>query len=142
MKCISSDLVRLRSVFYQSISLSSLSVNKENKCCPWRLSIQLFRRHLLKPKASDTWEHQKAVWILSGKLVLFLPSGLLYLNSFDRTPVFNENIVGPDQMPSDLPLRCLPVSLLWDARHKMAELFCLRCSSIYLTRTHHEKPPI
>ena len=37
-------------------------------------------------------------------------------------PVVNANSVGPDQTPryaaSDLGLQCLPVSHLWDARHK------------------------
>ena len=36
--------------------------------------------------------------------------------------MFNTNSVDPDQTPhsaaSDLGLHCLPVSLLWDARHK------------------------
>ena len=46
----------------------------------------------------------------------------LLLPSFREIPVLNENSVDPDQMPhsaaSDLGLRCLPMSLLWDARHK------------------------
>ena len=37
-------------------------------------------------------------------------------------PVFNAYSVNPDQTPhsaaSDLGLLCLPMSLLWDARHK------------------------
>ena len=37
-------------------------------------------------------------------------------------PVFTANSVDPDQMPhsvaSDLGLHCLPMSLLWDVRHK------------------------
>ena len=37
-------------------------------------------------------------------------------------PEFNANIVEPDQMPcsavSDLGLQWLPMSLLWDSRHK------------------------
>ena len=37
-------------------------------------------------------------------------------------PVVNANIVDPDQTPrsaaSDLGLQCLPMSHLWDARHK------------------------
>ena len=37
-------------------------------------------------------------------------------------PVSNANSVDPDQTPqnaaSDLCLHCLPMSLLWDARHK------------------------
>ena len=72
----------------------------------------------------------------------FIPNGLLvYLDSLDQPisnirnvllvyllpcfieiPVFNANSVGSDQTPliaaSDLVLHCLPVSLLWDARHK------------------------
>ena len=71
----------------------------------------------------------------------YMPSGLCYLNSFDRSSsnrrdvylfllllwfteihVFNANSVDSDQMPhsvaSDLVLRCLPMPLLWDTRHK------------------------
>ena len=71
----------------------------------------------------------------------FMPSGLFYLSSLDRSisnsrvsrqflllpcfleiHVFNANSVGPDQTPrsaaSDLDLHCLLMSLLWDARHK------------------------
>ena len=70
-----------------------------------------------------------------------MPNGLFYLYSLDRsisyTRVYgkflllscfieisklNANSVDPDQTPrsaaSDLGLHCLPVSLLWDARHK------------------------
>ena len=65
----------------------------------------------------------------------FVPSGLFYHNSLNRSIVyisgvwlvfikelsrFNANNVDPDQTPrsvaSDLGLRCLPMSLLWDAR--------------------------
>ena len=50
-------------------------------------------------------------------------SGLLSVLSFIiEIPVFNANSVDPDQTPrsaaSDLGLHCLPMSLLWDARHK------------------------
>ena len=41
-------------------------------------------------------------------------------------PVVNANSVDPDQMPhsvaSDLGLHCLPVSHLWDARHKWVKM--------------------
>ena len=41
--------------------------------------------------------------------------------------VINANSVGPDQTPhsaaSDLGLYCLPVSHLWDARHKWVNLW-------------------
>ena len=47
---------------------------------------------------------------------------LLLLSCFMEIPVFNANGVVPDQTPhfaaSDLGLHCLPMSLLWDARHK------------------------
>ena len=47
---------------------------------------------------------------------------LLLLPCFIEIPVFNVNSIDPDQMPdsaaSDLGLHCLPMSLLWDARHK------------------------
>ena len=50
-------------------------------------------------------------------------SGLfLVLPFIIEIPVFNANTVDPDQMPhsvaSDLGLHSLPVSFLWDARHK------------------------
>ena len=71
----------------------------------------------------------------------FIPNGLIYLNSlntlfptervsyyflllpcFTEITVFNANREDPDQtprsVPSDLDLRCLPMSHLWDARHK------------------------
>ena len=80
-----------------------------------------------------------------------MPSGLFYLNSLDKSiiyirvsgyflllllpcfvviSIFNANSVDPDQTPqyaaSDLGLRCLPVSLLWDTRHKWVnDLFYL-----------------
>ena len=42
--------------------------------------------------------------------------------SFTEFPAFNANSIDPDQTPrsaaSDLGLHCLPMSLLWDARHK------------------------
>ena len=52
-----------------------------------------------------------------------MASGLFchnYLQIYE--PVPNVNSVNPDQRPrpaaSDLGLHCLPMSLLWDARHK------------------------
>ena len=46
----------------------------------------------------------------------------LLLLCFIKISVSNANIVDPDQMPhsaaSDLGLHCLPMSLLWDIRHK------------------------
>ena len=69
-----------------------------------------------------------------------MQSGLFYLNSLDQSisslrgvwsvfiaifigkPVINANSVDPDQTlhsaTSDLGLHCLPMSHLWDARHK------------------------
>ena len=51
-----------------------------------------------------------------------MPSQFLLLPSFIEIPVFNANRVDPDQMPhsaaSGQGLHCLPMSLLWDARHK------------------------
>ena len=44
---------------------------------------------------------------------------------FIEIPVLYANSVGPDQMPrsaaSDLGLHCLPMSLLWDARHNWVD---------------------
>ena len=41
---------------------------------------------------------------------------------YKKNPVFNANIVDPDQTPhsaaSDLGLHCLPMSVLWNAMHK------------------------
>ena len=46
----------------------------------------------------------------------------LLLRRFIEIPVLNANSVDPDQTPryaaSDLGLHCLPMLLLWDARHK------------------------
>ena len=46
----------------------------------------------------------------------------LLLQYYIEIPVLNANSVDPDQTPhsatSDLGLHCLPMSLLWDARHK------------------------
>ena len=40
-----------------------------------------------------------------------------------RIPILNANSVDPDQTPrsaaSDQGLHCLPMSLLWDAKHKL-----------------------
>ena len=51
---------------------------------------------------------------------------VLLLPCVIRIPVFNANSVNPDQTPqnaaSDLGLHCLPMSLLWDARHKWINL--------------------
>ena len=50
----------------------------------------------------------------------------LVLPCFIEIHVFNANSVDPDQTPysvaSDLGLYCLPVSLIWDARHKWVKL--------------------
>ena len=51
-------------------------------------------------------------------------SGLFFLlPCFIEISVFNSNSVDPDQMlgsaASDLGLHCLPISLLWEAKHKM-----------------------
>ena len=74
-----------------------------------------------------------------------MPSGLFYLNSLDQSifslrvvwsvliitmffemPIVNANNVDPDQTPrsvaSDLGLRCLPMSHLWDAMHKWVNI--------------------
>ena len=49
---------------------------------------------------------------------------VLVLSFIIVIPVLNANSVDPDQTPrsvaSDLGLHCLPMSLLWDARHKWA----------------------
>ena len=49
-------------------------------------------------------------------------SKFLLLPCFIEITVFNANSVDPDQMQhtaaSDLGLSCLPMSILWDARHK------------------------
>ena len=54
----------------------------------------------------------------------------LVLPRFIEFPVFNANSVDPDQTPqsaaSDLGLHCLPMSLLWDARHKLVKFLTVR----------------
>ena len=62
-------------------------------------------------------------------------SGLFY---FYRTCyIYLENGVDPDQMlhsmASDLGLHYLPVSLLWDSRHK----WVIECDVIISITTHH-----
>ena len=58
---------------------------------------------------------------ISNRKGMFI-SLLLHVPCFIEIPVFNANSVDPDQMPhsmaSDLGLHCLPMSLLWEARHK------------------------
>ena len=60
------------------------------------------------------WTGPFAIEGVSDRILL-----LLYLTEI---PVFNANSVYPDQTPrsaaSDLGLHCLPMSLLWDTRHK------------------------
>ena len=57
---------------------------------------------------------------------------LLYI-CFIEIPVLHANTVDPDQRPrsmaSDPGLHCLPISLLWDARHKWVKESS--CSSLY-----------
>ena len=47
---------------------------------------------------------------------------VLLLSCFVEIPEFNANSVDPDQtlhfVVSDLSLHCLPMSLLWEARHE------------------------
>ena len=102
------------------------------------------------------------IFITSGKLSelinRFIPSGLVCLNSLDRSisnrkgvwlflllcfveiPVRNANTVDPDQTPrsvaSDLGLNCLPTSLLRAARHKWIKdyVICsLLCYKLYFS---------
>ena len=59
-------------------------------------------------------------WSISS---IYVVSGyILSLPCFIEIPLFSANGVDPDQTPrsaaSDLGLHCLPMSLLWDARHK------------------------
>ena len=42
----------------------------------------------------------------------------LLLPCFKEIPVFVANSVDPDQMLHSVGLHCLPMSLLWDVRHK------------------------
>ena len=85
----------------------------------------------------------------------FTPSRLFYFNSFEQpvskrrsvyslflltccfkeTLAFNANSADPDETPrsaaSDLALRGLPTSLLWDARHKRVNV-CMHFRSLLL----------
>ena len=86
-------------------------------------------------------DSQKTKRYLTMNFNPFMPSGLFYLNFLDQSisslrgvlsvliismfkemPVVNANSVDPDQTPrsaaSDLGQHCLPMSHLWDARHK------------------------
>ena len=83
-----------------------------------------------------------------------MPSGLFYINSLDwsisnrrdvrsvllkvciiKIPVINANSVEPNQTPrsvaSDLDLHCLPMSLLWAARHKWINFQAYTFAQIY-----------
>ena len=86
----------------------------------------------------------------------FMSSELCYVKSLDRSinnrrdvwlvffilpcfianPEFHANSVDPDQKPryaaSDLGLHCLPISILWDARHKLIEQSFLLLNSIVM----------
>ena len=68
--------------------------------------------------------------ILDRYISIFRVSFLL-LPCFIENPVFIANSVDPDQRmrstASDLGLHCLPVSLLWDARHK-----CVKQKQFYV----------
>ena len=60
---------------------------------------------------------------------------------FRNIPVFNANTLEPDQVPcsaaSDLGLDCLPMSLLWDARHKSVKQFFTINRLLVVIRTLH-----
>ena len=89
-------------------------------------------------KGMDTLSGE-AIWHFSDscEINLIMPSGLFYLNSLERSisnrksvllqcfveiPVVNTNSVEPYQKPqtaaTDMGIQCLPMLLLWDARHK------------------------
>ena len=57
--------------------------------------------------------------------------GVVFINYhvLKEIPVINANSVDPDQTPrsaaSDLGLHCLPMSLLWEIRHKWVKMFLI-----------------
>ena len=61
--------------------------------------------------------NRKGVWLV------------LLLKCFIEKSIFNATSVDPDQTPrssaSDLVLHCLPMSLLWDARHKWVKRYSI-----------------
>ena len=92
----------------------------------------------------------------------FIPSGIFYLSlwtgpfltkgvcfaflvlsCFTEISVFNANSVDPNQMPccaaSDLDLHCLPMSPLWDIRHKRVN-FVLNFQRKYALKFHVNCP--
>ena len=60
----------------------------------------------------------RSISYIRGVWLLFI----IIMICFAEKSELNANSVDPDQMPqnaaSDLDLHCLPMSLLWDARHK------------------------
>ena len=56
------------------------------------------------------------------------------ITKFIENPVFNANSVEPDQTPrsaaSDLGLHYLPMSLLWDTKHKWDKILVLNLNKI------------
>ena len=83
-----------------------------------------------KPKMLDTGVSLTHLCLVDSSIQIFGHVHFLYRGvwQFYLLPCFVEiselyaNNVDPDQMPhsveSDLGLHCLPMSLLWDARHK------------------------
>ena len=77
-------------------------------------------------------------WSISNRRDVWL---VLLVPCFKEIPVFNANSLDPDQTPrsaaSDLDLDCLPMSHLWDARHKWINLtlnghcFNIICWALY-----------
>ena len=67
-------------------------------------------------------------WSFSSRRDVWL---VLYILCFIEISVFNAKKVDPDQtlhsVASDLGLHCLPMSPLWDARHKWVKLHETAC---------------
>ena len=74
-------------------------------------------------------------------LLLFFFVCFLSFLCFVESSVFNANSVDPDQMPryaaSDLGLNCLPMSLLWVARHKSVLYKEMHNVQIFTTIMYH-----
>ena len=51
-----------------------------------------------------------------------------------KSPLFNANSLDPVQtlhsVPPDLGLHCLPVSILWDARHKWVNMLMFSSQAV------------
>ena len=123
-------------ILFSTLHANSLLFRKQSFIFMQMSQEKKIDKYFRKPSAETLIQHA-------------IPSGLFYPKSLDPSiskrrnicvflvspcfieiPVYNANSVDPDQTPrsaaSDLGLYFLPVSLLWDARHKWVKLWLNR----------------